>query len=70
MYNPYRVVDDCVEKMLAFKQRHPSTRFELARYEFAAYVPGQEPVKSVSLCNLMDRLEQWEDEQGQQTTGA
>ena len=54
---------DCVEKMLAFKQRHPDARFELARYEFAVYVPGQGPVKSLTLCSLMDRLEQWEEEQ-------
>jgi hypothetical protein len=27
------------------------------------YVPGQGPVKSLTLCSLMDRLEQWEEEQ-------
>lgn len=63
VYNAYSVVDDCVEKMFAFKQRHPAARFELAPAEFAVFIPGQEPVKSLSLCNLMARLERWEQEQ-------
>lgn len=63
MYNSYRVVTDCVEKMLAFKRRCPTVVFELAPNEFAAVIPGHERMRALSLCRLMDKLEQWEQEQ-------
>jgi hypothetical protein len=58
-----RVVTDCVEKMLAFKQRCPIVVFELALNEFAAIIPGHERFWAPSLCRLMEKLEQWEQEQ-------
>ena len=33
------IVEDCVEKMLAFKQRCPAVTFELAPNEFATTNP-------------------------------
>jgi hypothetical protein len=57
------VVTDCVEKMLAFKQRCPSVEFELAPNRFAATIPGHERFWSLSLCRLMDQLEKWEQQQ-------
>jgi hypothetical protein len=57
------VTDDCVEKMLAFKQRHPAVIFELSPIEFAATLPGHERFWALSLCRLMARLERWEAEQ-------
>jgi len=56
------IVEDCVEKMLAFKQRCPTVRFELAPNKFTAFIPGQEPFWALSLCRLMAKLEQWEQE--------
>jgi hypothetical protein len=57
------IVEDCVEKMLAFKQRCPAVTFELAPNEFAASIPGCERFWALSLCRLMERLEKWEREQ-------
>lgn len=51
---------DCVERMLQFKQRCPDAEFDLKPSLFTARVPGRdEPFRSLSLCNLMDRLERW-----------
>jgi flavorubredoxin len=58
-----RVVTDCVEKMLAFKRRCPTVVFELASNEFAAIIPGHGRFWALSLCRLMEKLEQWEQEQ-------
>jgi hypothetical protein len=49
--------------MMAFKQRCPAVRFELAPNKFTAFIPGQEPIWALSLCRLMAKLEQWEQEQ-------
>jgi hypothetical protein len=57
------IVEDCVEKMIAFKQRCPSVTFELSPNRFAATVPGHDPFWAMSLCRLMVKLEQWEKEQ-------
>ena len=57
------MVTDCVAKMLAFKQRFPAVVFELSPSEFAATIPGQERFWALSLCRLMDKLEQWEAKQ-------
>jgi len=57
------VVTDCVEKMLAFKQRCPTVVFELASNEFAAIIPRHGRLWALSLCRLMEKLEQWEQEQ-------
>jgi len=57
------MVTDCVEKMLAFKERCPAAAFELAPNMFAVTIPGRERVWALSLCRLMEKLEQWESEQ-------
>ena len=54
------MVTDCVAKMIAFKARHPAVTFDLTPIRFTATIPGQEPMSAVSLCRLMDKLEQWE----------
>jgi hypothetical protein len=49
--------------MIAFKQRQPAVKFDLAPNMFTAIIPGHDPFWALSLCRLMDKLEQWEREQ-------
>jgi hypothetical protein len=57
------MVEDCVARMLAFKERCPAAEFELAPNMFAVTVPGHERISAMSLCRLMDQLATWEAEQ-------
>ena len=63
------MVEDCVERMMAFKRRCPAATFELAPNMFAVIIPGHERVWALSLCRLMDKLEQWEQERETQRPG-
>ncbi len=57
------IVEDCVERMIRFKERVPTIAFDLSPSEFRATIPGIDPFWALSLCRLMDKLETWEAEQ-------
>ncbi len=57
------MTQDGVARLLCFKQRCPTVKSELAPNEFAATIPGQERMWTLSLSKLMDKLERWEREQ-------
>jgi hypothetical protein len=47
--------------MMAWKQAHPSTVFDLSPSWFTAAVPGHdEPFTALTLSRLMDKLENFE----------
>jgi hypothetical protein len=54
---------DHVRRMLAFKQRQPTVKFDLAPNEFGATIEGHGRLWAMSLSRLMDKLEVWEAEQ-------
>jgi hypothetical protein len=56
--------DDCVARMIQFKQRCPGIEFDLKPNLFTARVPGHdEPFRAMSLCRLMDQIERWAAEE-------